>query len=62
MDWESKREERRKYLEQRVGKIVGGEGERRGGEEGEVGGARIGAEEVGGLENVVGNMRWGVRE
>lgn len=50
------------YLEQRVQKIVGGEGVGRGGGEGEVGGARVGAEEVGGLESMVGGMGWGVRE
>lgn len=50
------------YLEKRVKKIVGGEGEGRGGGEGEVGGVRVDAEEVGGLENVMEGMRWGVRE
>lgn len=61
VDWESKREERRMYLEQRVQKIVGGESKGRGGGEGEVGGARVGAEEVSGLENVAGGMGWGAR-
>lgn len=49
------------YLEQRVQKIVGGESKGRGGGEGEVGGARVGAEEVSGLENVAGGMGWGAR-
>ncbi|MCJ1469939.1 hypothetical protein MMC07_008583, partial [Pseudocyphellaria aurata] len=52
MDWESKREERRKYLDQRVRKIVGGEGAGKVVGEGEVSGAKVRAEEVGGLENV----------
>lgn len=50
------------YLEQRVQKIIGGDGVGRRGGEGEVGGARVGAEELGGLENVVGGMGWGVKE
>ncbi len=46
MDWEGRREERRRYVEGRVRRVVGKE-------EGEVVGGR-GEEEVRGLEGVVG--------
>ncbi len=52
VDWESRREERRMYIEMGSRKIVGkgaGAGE-------EVGGERRGREEVEGLEGVVGGM------
>lgn len=41
---------------------MGGDGEGKVGGEGEVSGARASVEEVGGLENVVGGMGWGMRE
>ncbi|KAL8980201.1 MAG: hypothetical protein Q9205_004655 [Flavoplaca limonia] len=51
VDWESRREERRAYIEGRVRKIVGENG--RGDE---VGGVKVGREEVRDLESVVGEM------
>ncbi len=48
MDWEGRREERRRYVEGRVRRVVGKE-------EGEVVGGR-GEEEVRGLEGVVGQL------
>lgn len=48
MDWEGRREERRRYVEGRVRRVVGKEG-------GEVVGGR-GEEEVRGLEGVVGRL------
>lgn len=51
MDWESRREERRAYIEGRVRKVVGEAG---GGAD--VGGVRVGREEVRDLEGVVGEM------
>lgn len=48
MDWEGRREERRRYVEGRVRRVVGTEG-------GEVVGGR-GEEEVRGLEGVVGGL------
>ena len=51
VDWESRREERRAYIEGRVRKIVGENG--RGDE---VRGAKVGREEVRDLEGVVGEM------
>lgn len=53
VDWESRREERRMYIEMGSRKVVGkgaGVGE-------EVGGERRGREEVEGLEGLVGGMR-----
>ncbi|KAI4278661.1 MAG: hypothetical protein L6R38_005190 [Xanthoria sp. 2 TBL-2021] len=51
VDWESRREERRAYIEGRVRKIVGeaGRGD-------DVGGVKVGREEVRDLEGVVGEM------
>lgn len=49
MDWEGRREERRRYVEGRVRRVVGKEGV------GEGGGGR-GEEEVRGLEGVVGRL------
>ncbi|CAO1599021.1 MAG: hypothetical protein LQ349_001588 [Xanthoria aureola] len=51
VDWESRREERRAYIEGRVRKVVGEAG--RGAD---VGGVRVGREEVRDLEGVVGEM------
>lgn len=51
MDWESRREERRVYIEGRVRKVVGENG--RGDE---MGGVKVGREEVRDLEGVVGEM------
>ena len=55
VDWESRREERRMYIEMGSRKVVGkgaGAGE-------EVGGERRGRDEVEGLEGIVGGMgRW----
>ncbi len=48
VDWESRREERRAYIEGRVRKIVG-----EGAEGEEVGGTRVGLEEAVGLEKVL---------
>lgn len=54
VDWESRREDRRAYIEGRVRKIVreGAEGE-------EAGGTRVGLEEAVGLETVVEGLRRG---
>ncbi|KAI4275710.1 MAG: hypothetical protein LQ337_003022 [Flavoplaca oasis] len=51
VDWESRREERRVYIEGRVRKVVGENG--RGDE---MGGVKVGREEVRDLEGVVGEM------
>lgn len=52
VDWESRREERRAYIEGRVRKIVG-----EGTEGEEVGGTRVGLEEAVGLEKVLEGLR-----
>lgn len=54
VDWESRREDRRAYIEGRARKIIGesAEGE-------EVGGTRVGLEEAIGLEKVVEGLRKG---
>ncbi|KAL8937078.1 MAG: hypothetical protein Q9211_003867 [Gyalolechia sp. 1 TL-2023] len=55
VDWESRREERRAYIEARVRKVIEGTGV--GGGSGDVmGGVRFGREEVRDLERVVGGM------
>ncbi|MCJ1341926.1 hypothetical protein MMC31_000104 [Peltigera leucophlebia] len=54
VDWESRREDRRVYIEGRVRKIIG-----EGAEGEEVGGTRVGLEEAVGLENVVESLRRG---
>lgn len=50
MNWEGKREERRRYIEGRVRRVVGG------GEGGREVGGGVGEEEVRGLEGVVGGL------
>lgn len=52
VDWESRREERRAYIEGRVRKIVG-----EGAEGEEAGGTRVGLEEAVGLEKVLEGLR-----
>lgn len=54
VDWESRREDRRAYIEGRVRKIVG-----EGAEGEEAGGTRVGLEEAAGLETVVEGLRRG---
>lgn len=54
VDWESRREDRRAYIEGRVRKIVG-----EGAEGEEVGGTRVGLEEAVSLEKVVEGLRRG---
>ncbi|KAL8972700.1 MAG: hypothetical protein Q9197_002660 [Variospora fuerteventurae] len=54
VDWESRREERRAYIEGRVRKVVEGIGA--GGDGGEMKGIRVGREEVSDLEGVVGGI------
>ena len=56
VDWEGGREERRKYVEGVVGRVVGSGA---GGEVGWGGGRRVGAGEVEGLEGVVGRLGGG---
>ncbi|KAL8809626.1 MAG: hypothetical protein Q9200_003261, partial [Gallowayella weberi] len=60
VDWESHREERRAYIEGRVRRVVGA-GEV-GGEIDGVKGPRVGREEVGDLEGVVGGMAVGMNK
>jgi len=55
VDWDSRREERRRYIERGARRVVGKGGG--GGEE--VGGERRGKEEVEGLEGVVREMERG---
>ncbi|KAL8713433.1 MAG: hypothetical protein Q9225_006777 [Loekoesia sp. 1 TL-2023] len=55
VDWESRREERRAYIEGRVRKVVDGMGEGGGNGDG-IRGARVGREEVRDLEGVVGGI------
>lgn len=52
VDWESRKEERRAYIEGRVRKIIG-----EGAEGEEVGGTRVGLEEAVGLEKVLEGLR-----
>lgn len=55
VDWESRREERRAYIEGRVRKVVDGLGA--GGADGnEMKGVRVGREEVSDLEGVIGGI------
>lgn len=54
VDWESRREERRAYIEGSVRKIIG-----EGAEGEEVGGTRVGLREAMGLEEVVEGLRRG---
>ncbi len=56
VDWESRREERRAYIDRRVNRIVG-----EGAEGEEVGGARVGAEEALALERVVEGLGWAAK-
>ena len=56
MDWESRREERRRYIEGRVRRVVGGGGGGREAEdiwEGPEKGIKVGREEIRDLEGVV---------
>lgn len=52
VDWESRKEERRAYIEGRARKIIG-----EGAEGEEVGGTRVGLEEAVGLEKVLKGLR-----
>lgn len=52
VDWESRREERRAYIEARVRKVVGSGG----GDGDAIKGVRVGREEVRDLEGVVGGV------
>ncbi|KAI4118201.1 MAG: hypothetical protein LQ338_007442 [Usnochroma carphineum] len=61
VDWESRREERRAYIEGRVRKVVDGLGGGGGGDGDGMKGVRVGREEVRDLEGVVGAVGRGER-
>lgn len=56
MDWESRREERRAYIEGRVRKVFDGVGGGGGGDGDGMKGIKVGREEVRDLEQVVGGV------